>query len=595
MKLSRHSRLAVPPRTDLWDLVWIVGVLLSLASLPSLAEAQEPAEWTPKFVVEGLTADGRPRGLGAQPLGDVDGDGYTDAFLRGGEFEMPGEPPSYAPLWGILGGRGFDIRSMKRMPRKALGFHGRAIVRRDQVLEFIGDRSNFQEPRPAERFLLRTGEFLGEVPNPPPPPGFHFENPLDVMSMVGDIDGDGYDDVLGWNYAVRTDVDPNVLYFAFSLLDGRTLSIAWTAFFPHVSGGLNVNPWQMYPLGDANGDGVDDLAVTVYFADPDPRKAHVLLSGANGSQLWLRDDFPPPQTTLGTGVSFPDINSDGVREHIVYRNPLLLPYPEDGYLAMLSGSTGETIWKRDLASDWPWWPTQSHLVRVAMGAIPGSVGDTDEDGVPDIGIQVQERPLGGELTPKMWIYSGATGELLSRDSWPDPMAPWLPASTIIRRAVGDAVSLGDVDGDGWPEIGFMSITAGFPTQSRHLVVAGRQTLDLPKTASIGQELPAKLWVPAGAGLEFQLLASTEFKNDGSSFHVGDWDTHLGVDELLRQSATRPWTRGTLDSSGRASFDVRVPQDGRLRGKTLYSIVVVKDPSKPDGVLTLSTLTQTAIQ
>ena len=225
----------------------------------------------------------------------------------------------------------------------------------------------------------------------------------------------------------------------------------------------------------------------------------------------------------------------------------------------------------------------------------GEVGDLDGDLVPDLCFEVVVQPMQGQNEYRIWTYSGADGDLILREPWPSRFEPWFaePFPPALTGAL--PLRIGDADGDGWTDYFLPMPTQGSPLGSAHQTIFGRRTLVLPDAAALGERIKGKLWIPKGAGMEYQLLVSSVFERDGDGIHVGVWDTHLGWSSLIPWSKTQAGSRGVLDASGRASFEVRAPSFAHLRGKDIYVVAVVRNPAQPDGVQTLSTIETIALE
>lgn len=175
-------------------------------------------------------------------------------------------------------------------------------------------------------------------------------------------------------------------------------------------------------LGDVNGDGVDDFAVSdPYREDRHARQGWIaVISGKTRNLLWERWGEQRSERIGEALFALGDVDGDGV--------PDLAEQPWNaGHVTVLSGATGAAI-------------------RSVPARGVASAGDVDGDGRDDLLVAHMRRLHDPARAPRPFILgsvrSGASGEVLrtlsvsSTTSWP-----------------GGAVAVGDVDGDALPDWG----------------------------------------------------------------------------------------------------------------------------------------------
>lgn len=274
----------------------------------------------------------------------------------------------------------------------------------------------------------------------------------DCLRLGPDLNGDAFPDLLlGTAWGGRT---------AYAL-NGRTGETLWS-YDTYAHYGSNYSGWiySMDSLGqDLSGDGVPEIV----FASGSYNDRVHCVNGATGALIWVYyggDAFRDVH-------SFPDINSDGIRDVVVtLGDDAVTPR-----IVALSGSTGNLIWQRPLAGagDYLWnlailgdvtgdgipeivpsqWDSNLRCVNGATGAIVWTVAvpaqqrvvsldDVNGDGIRDIAV-------GLNLTSACQVRSGANGALI----WNVATSDWTWAIDRIPDCTGDGINdvvVGDFDG-----------------------------------------------------------------------------------------------------------------------------------------------------
>jgi FG-GAP repeat protein len=349
--------------------------------------------------------------------------------------------------------------------------------------------------------------------------GFFTFNPTSPSSLldiagVGDANGDGVPDIAVGVAGTGVFNDGTV-----ALHSGASGASLWTVFGAifETFGRAVVGP------GDLNGDGVPDVAVT---------GASVVraLSGTNGAVLYAVPGAPGVVGPFDRSLAVaPDRNGDGVAELLV-GSPGQQPFGTPaGLVGLLSGASGAVLQTYLPAAGAPGFD---------FGFSVASAGDLDGDGISDVAVGTPQAPLIFPPAPGgsglVQVFSGASGAVL-----------FASAGGASDDLYGfSLVAPGDLDGDGVPDL-----AVGAP-QRFNLATSG----------------PGYTRVLSGAGGAPILVASGAALDDGfgSSLISGDWNSD-GVRDLAvgAPSANPP---GLPDAGEvRAISFVGIPPTGTVLG------------------------------
>jgi len=241
-----------------------------------------------------------------------------------------------------------------------------------------------------------------------------------AVASAGDVNEDGRADLLIG--APRND--------AAGVDAGRSYVLSGADFTPiHVLDGDRAGDffgtgtdWTL----DVDGDGVPDQVVGARHAGPTRAGEVSVFSGISGARIWVADAEP---TGLDLGYFFVagvgDVNGDGSPD--IYGADFN-DSAGSGRAYVFDGADGHVLWE---VAGGP-----------GDGLGPGrEAGDVDGDGLPDLIIGSYLASYGAPKAGRATIFRGLNGSVLRRMT-----------STKGSENFGfDAVSLGDVNGDGIPD------------------------------------------------------------------------------------------------------------------------------------------------
>jgi len=242
-----------------------------------------------------------------------------------------------------------------------------------------------------------------------------------VSVVIGDFDGDGKPDLAVANYLGST----------VSILRNTSSSgsITVASFAAHVDFATGKNPYSI-AAGDIDGDGKPDLAL----ADQGGNTVSVLRNTSTSGSITTASFAARVDLTTGNyplGVAIGDLDGDGKPD-----------------LAVVNGNSGTVSVFRNISSSGSI-KANSFAARVdfATGSFPYSIaiGDLDGDGKPDLAVA---------------NYYDATVSVLRNTSTTGSITASSFAAQVdfATGTEPNRVAIGDLDGDGKPEL---AVTSNF--------------------------------------------------------------------------------------------------------------------------------------
>jgi hypothetical protein len=359
-------------------------------------------------------AGGGRFGQSVSTAGDVNGDGYGDVIVgapdRSSAYLYLGSSTglSAEPAWSATGsGVGWDVGTAGDV--NGDGYDDVLVVEynSERAHVYLGGDSGLSPTPVATLSGENSGEEFGSS-----------------ASAAGDVNGDGYDDIIVGAKAYDTYTGRAYLYL------GDTDGISTTA--PITLSGENPYDWfgdAVGTAGDVNGDGYDDVLVGARKAADMTGRAYLYLGGASG---------PAPTPIVLAGDSYfgssvdtaGDVNGDGYADVTVAE---LRPARAHVYLGGESGLNTTAV-ATLLSGD---------SEQFCYSA--GTAGDVNGDGYADV-IVGQVPASQGAGYGQTYVYLGDTRGI--SNTAPTLLAGYSP-DKWFGLSVGGA---GDVNGDGYDDV-----------------------------------------------------------------------------------------------------------------------------------------------
>src|SRR5688572_13732497 len=327
---------------------------------------------------------------------DVDGDGIADVAAGARFTDVRGTQEGAVSIWSSEGGR-----RLARFEGEGEG----ALFGQAALLGSDADRDGFPDLIASAPNGRIAGTYRGVVSALSPRPGrviWRREGEPEAsfgwhLALLGDIDGDGVEDIIAG--ATATDAPGKA-----HILSGRDGSILRTLVSP---GANDLFGWHVAPAGDLDGDGKAEVLVGA------PSAKAMGATSATGAVYALSIDDGRivrawhgsiPDGEFGQVVcALGDLDGDGTEDVGIGAPCRESPGSRPGEASVFSGRSGERLhhWTGRTAGE-------------LYGRMIADAGDLDGDGMRDVAIGAPWHGRGGlEKAGRFEIRSGSSGEVIA--------------------------------------------------------------------------------------------------------------------------------------------------------------------------------------
>lgn len=381
-------------------------------------------------------------------------------------------------------------------------------------------------------------------------------------TAFGDINGDGYDDLVIGAFRQLGDA-PGKVYIVYgqaAALSSELLSASGVVTLTGASNGDQTG--IAVAVGDLNGDGFDDVAIGSNKDDSSSTdagavyviygKTAAISSQTLSASVGARLTGEVAGDSAGISLAIVDVNADGFKDLIIGATKNDDAGSNAGAVYVTPGSATSLSGSSSLG------PTREYSGKAAGDQLGGSVagGDIDGNGTNDI---IAGAPINGDGG----VGAGAAFVvyMTSADTLNGTTVSIAAAAELGGEAAGDAagtnVAAGDVNGDGYDDVLVSAITngsSGVSAGSVH-VIPGKSTQYTTTVTSVVASGTTEYDGETGGDGAGYGLASADLNNDGyAEILIGSIanNTSTGATYIVNGAATL--TGGNLTTAANTEYD-----------------------------------------
>jgi hypothetical protein len=285
------------------------------------------------------------------------------------------------------------------------------------------------------------------------------------VGTAGDVNGDGYSDVIVGAYAYDNgQTNEGRAFVHFGSAEGFSTIADWTA---ESNQGGALSAGSVATAGDVNGDGYSDVIVGAIGYDngqTDEGRAFVYHGSPTvltTTAAWTADgnqDIPLFGVSVATAG---DVNGDGYGDGIIGASNFDNGQVDEGKAFVYHGSASGFAAVPD-------WTAEANQDTALFAGSVCSAGDVNGDGYSDVIIGAANYKNGQEDEGRAYVYHGSASGLAATPAW-------TVESNQIGAMLGRTVATaGDVNGDGYGDVivGAASFDNGQVDEGRAFVYLG---------------------------------------------------------------------------------------------------------------------------
>ncbi|HQO21285.1 MAG TPA: FG-GAP-like repeat-containing protein [Acidobacteriota bacterium] len=522
---------------------------------------------TPNWTGEGNQANAY-YGYSVSSAGDVNGDGYGDVVVgTPGYNSIAPDAGAVFAYYGSASGLGVSPFLLE------------GTLATEEYGTYLGTAGDVNGDGFSDILIaswIQTAVYYGGTSGPATAPGWTAVGALEEESLgvsvssAGDVNGDGYGDVLvGAPYYDNGQADEGRALLFHGSATGLSTTPAWSGEGNQASALFG---YSADSAGDVNGDGYGDVVVGAPAYDngqTNEGAAFVYygsVSGLSATPDWTGESNQATANYGNSVSSAGDVNGDGYGDLVVGA-----PYYDGGqtnegraflYLGSASGLSATAGWTGE-----------SNQASAYFGNCVAGAGDVNRDGYGDVIITANAYDNGQTDEGAAFVYHGSPVTGLGAS------AAWTGESNQASAYFGTSASTaGDVNGDGYSDVivGAPSFDNGQANEGRAFVYYG-STTGLPSAVSWYAESDQ-----TNASYGCSVGTAGDVNNDGycdvivgardyDNYNADEGRAYLYLGSASGVVPTAAWTAdGGIEE---ASFGCSVATAGDVNGDGFSDIIV----------------------
>jgi hypothetical protein len=263
------------------------------------------------------------------------------------------------------------------------------------------------------------------------------------VSTAGDVNGDGYSDVIvGASHYDNGQPGEGRAFVYYGSRSGLSATANWTAESDQIDAEFG---YSVSTAGDVNGDGYSDVIVGARLYDngqTDEGRAFVYHGSAGGLSASVNWTAESNQTdaSFGKDVSTAgDVNGDGYSDVIIGAHQYDNGQINEGRAFVYHGSASGLSTTAN-------WTAESNQTSAYFGTTVSTAGDVNGDGYSDVIVGASHYDNGQTDEGRAFVYYGSASGLSATANW---TAESDQASAYFGLSVSTA---GDINGDGYSDL-----------------------------------------------------------------------------------------------------------------------------------------------